>query len=484
MSQFKEGGVFNSLSYPSIDMAHYRYYVAWWAPGQWVAPWLLTLILGTANIQLLQSIIISITVLSSVIGYWSLFVRWKFDIVVIIVSLFSIISCQAFYSNSLMYNGGTTLMLGFFPWFLLLCLKLNEISGFRSWLGLILLALAACFLKNSFVILFLVFCFYAVVSKLKFDLTKLVKYGSIFSLVFAFLYLFHLSKGGTPGSSIDALGFGDQGKSLWRDLFTSIGSPFSIMFRYGLMDGSIVGPEWFKIKLGEQMSWIPVLGTMILSYFLYKSFNLYNREYSKVLLFFVFPSLLIFIPLYLVDLSISYEQRHFAPMVFLLFPSILAIVFSTRLKYVFIVALLILSGYDLSFYFVQQQKLISDNSVWNGWRLPVEEVEILKRTSDWDVKDKNGLVLIEDEWLYNVSVRLSDKYVLSNYDKRWKIESGMELDNPDWLGNSNVISLYPRVLTISKIEKQSIDELLVNYEFTVVLETEHYILKEWHPATL
>lgn len=484
MLQFNEGGSFNVISYPSFDISHYNYYVAWWAPGQWVVPWGLSLLFGTTNIQVLQSVIITLSLISSMFGYLTLFRRWCFGNTIVYVSLFTIITCQAFYSNALMYNGGTTLMLGFFPWFLLLGLKLIKIDGIRSWIGLIILALISCFIKNSFMILFLAFCFYAVFSRPRSGLKEVLKFVSIFSLVIVAVYWLHISRGGTPASSIDSVGFGDQGNSLWRDLFTSLGSPFSILFRYGLLDGSVVGFSGLRVELGEFMSWIPVLGTIILAFYFFKAYNLFEQEYSSVLLCFILPILLIFIPLYLLDLSISYEQRHFAPLVFLLVPGVLTMIFRSRLKVMLIVMLVGLNLYDLSFYFSQQQKMIANNSTWNSWRLPKEDVKILTGIGDWDAMNKNGLVLIEDNWLFNVAVRNSDKYVLTLQGEKWRLESGMELDDPDWFDRDFEMAGYSSILTISKVNKQGVDQLFKEFESTVVLETDHYILKERNPSTM
>lgn len=137
-----------------------KHFVAWWSPGQWMAPAFLQLLFGCR----LGIASILITILSSglgIYGFYKLYKYFGFSLPVIITSLLILLLSDSFYSSFIIYQGGEVLSFGIFPWFLLFIVKLNKFSWKTSVFFLAFFLL--CFTAKTTLVLY---CSIAVLYKI------------------------------------------------------------------------------------------------------------------------------------------------------------------------------------------------------------------------------------------------------------------------------------------------------------------------------
>lgn len=137
-------GYFNSLQEVStVDVGVIKnHFVAWWSPGQWMAPGLLVLLTGCT--LGLASIIVTIFFSGlGIYGFYKVYRYFGFSIPITLISLLILILSDAFYTSFIIYQGGEVLSFAIFPWFLLFIIKLERFS----WKALMLFIIffLACF---------------------------------------------------------------------------------------------------------------------------------------------------------------------------------------------------------------------------------------------------------------------------------------------------------------------------------------------------
>ncbi|OJY84469.1 MAG: hypothetical protein BGP14_19735 [Sphingobacteriales bacterium 44-15] len=201
----RQTGIFNVLQEVSQqNVATVRkLFVAWWSPGQWMAPAFLQLLFGCR----LGIASIIITILSSglgIYGFYKLYKYFGFSQPVIITSLLILLLSDSFYNSFIIYQGGEVLSFGIFPWFLLFVVKLNKFSWKTSvfFLAFFLLCFVA---KTTLVVYCSIIVLYKIAEKnlslLKGRLNWKAEYNVILCLGLPWLLgcvaidLFYLQKG-------------------------------------------------------------------------------------------------------------------------------------------------------------------------------------------------------------------------------------------------------------------------------------------------
>ena len=302
LEQFKQGAHFNTLNYPSVENALATYSVSWWAPGQWLLPFVLQFV-GISDYQSIQAFSILGLLLLSFLGYRSLFRALEIDPWTRSLSLLILVASPLFYWQSLMYHGGDILLLAYFPWFLYALLKIQQHQSFLFALSFLFLGIIGVYLKTSFLVLFAgggLFLFFSGQHTLK-DRVK----GNYLYLIAALIVLgftkIILLQGETPSSAVDSEGWFGVPNTFAGDLLHAIASPlgnFSNLSTLIQAKSASTGNTLLLI--------FGLLILAILSLWITIRVLLRNENYGKTLLFIGYS---FFIVMNLMYLTFSMRQR-------------------------------------------------------------------------------------------------------------------------------------------------------------------------------
>jgi hypothetical protein len=477
MYQYANGASWNTLNYPSVHHSDFSYFVAWWSPAQWYLPYLILKLFHIESIQFIQFILISFCLFISISGYFKLFLKFGFSINITLISLISIVTCESFYWNFIGYYGGSLFLLGFFPFFILLLLKINENTNLKN----LFLFIAACvfglFLKNTFLILIVSSCFYFIAnnytnknpfSHIKKNLPFIFSAGIIALTV----HFFFLSLGQNPSDNEFEGSYSNIKNDLIGDLTYGLGSPMGIFSRFTMLSHKIYFSLFSNTQFANFLQLIPFGFTFL---FLFKFPKNKHREYFNILLLFCVPVFLIFTFSYLLNKDISYASRHFGVFAFLFFPGIIYWINSFKYKNLIYSFLIIVTFYDCRVNLLSQLVIQNDYSAWNSIKFPTNEVEALKEIEIWDQKNKNGLLIVEDKWTLSLATEFNDKIVIKEATNNiYHIESGIPLKEPDCF-NFTVQSLrkFKTLLLVvpNSSKRKLIKELTTRSIFLISKET-------------
>ncbi len=477
MNQYISGAKWNTLIYPSVNHPEFSYFVSWWAPAQWVIPFVFVKLFSVDSFQIIQFFLISICLFISLIGYYKLFRRFDFSLNVILLALICIVTNQLFYWQTFMYYGGDLYFLAILPFYVMCILNLKESQNFRTILLYLFLSFLAVLVKNTgFILLFasLLFLFFTVENKALIGKIKYIIFPFLICfLIYFILDRYYLSLGESPGKSIDYEGYPGVKNDLLGDLTYSLGSPFGIFSRFTFFIQKIYSVFTSNLVYSNTLQVIPFIVTGL---FLYKFPKNRFKLYYSCLLFFCIPFLLFFTFLFLQNKAVSYEMRHFASVSFLFFPGI--IYWFNTLKFRKILQVLII-GFcllDSSLYFLSLIKIEKTHSFWNTLKLPNEDVNLLSEIRKWDLSTNNGLLIVEDYWQLSIGGRKNDKLTLKKKNEKYYVVSGMELDSPDQIMlDKRFFKRYSSILLISSKNKpEGIVELKKYKDFRRIKETNRF----------
>lgn len=427
--QYSDGAPFNTLNYPSVRCTDYSYYIAWWSPGQWFVPYLIMELFDTCNIQCIQSILIFISLLIALAGYFSLFEKLGFKGPIVHLSMLCLITNQLFYWHTFMYYGGDLFLFALTPFFILNLVVYKQEARFKNLLILFALSLLGLFFKNTFTIFIFCSLIYIVFSKSAIFPKRISSHKVLFAfsmvILLTIFFILHLSKGQTPGSAIDREGYNQIANNIIGDFSYPIGSPFGIFSRFSfIVQKSFSGSG----SLANTLHIIPCIALVIFVF----SYLLKNKNsYSELLLLFCLPFLFVFTALYLLDRAVSYEMRHFAPVAFLFFPGIIQWIMDHLKQRMSLILIIVVCLIDLALFTRSYVKLNETHVIWQNFKLTNEDASTCQYVSHWDQKMDHALIIFENYWLPSIAVRKNDKIVLQKNDHRYDVLSGIELSQRD-----------------------------------------------------
>jgi hypothetical protein len=446
LNQYKTGVTWNSMQYPADLITDTVYFVSWWSPGQWLLPYFFVKTIGIDSIQLLQAIIIIPSTIISLVGYQMLFKKLGFEKHTRWLALFCITSNQLFYWQTLMYYGGDLIMLTVFPYFLIFLIN-NKHINYRLFLSFVLLSIIGLIAKNTFVIVLLcamLFVIFRKDGKRKQNLRLNFIFVISCLIIIGAFYFLHLKWGETPGGAQDFEGYNGIPNNWIGDLAYSIGSPLGIFTRY----------TFFIQKIASSFSFInllQVIPVILMLWYLYYLTRKTISIYQQLIVWFCLPFIGAFCLMFILNQAVSYEMRHFAPVAFVFFPGFIDWMLQSSRKKVMTFSILAFCLMDLAWFGYSLNKIEHDSEFWYTYKVSKADAQNLNKISEWDSKNKNALILIEDYWALNIAARHNKKLVLQKDEKGWKVVSGMELDHPDYceLKFENLKN-YNSVLIVSK----------------------------------
>ena len=196
MHQFNNEGAWNVLNYPSVTNPESSSYISWWAPGQWMIPWFL-MSFGIQSFQTVQFLLIGISLMISLYGYYRLFKALKFSVIVNALSILCIVTNYTFYWQTLMYHGGELFLTALLPYFVLILIKISSFSILKRITVFAGIALLGLFLKNTFFILLICAGIFILFHQNQESLKNRLRFAWPLALTFLLIaipfYVFHLS---------------------------------------------------------------------------------------------------------------------------------------------------------------------------------------------------------------------------------------------------------------------------------------------------
>jgi hypothetical protein len=349
------GGSFNTLLTPdqSDISQNYADFLTWWSPGQYLVPYLFKSI---AHLNLGQASALTVTAggLLGLAGFYCFFKKMGFSSLLATLSLIFIVFQQAFVVPYVFYNGGEILLFAFEGWFLYGCAAIKKPGAvlvlfvlFSGWLGF--------FCKSSFIWMYIagLCCLWIRLSQNKTAVWVWLKNGlwialpAIISL--GGIYLLYLSKGQTPASasseiklSLQAFGF---------PLASPVLSGFSAD---DILHGLIyhTGNPLFD----QQWSILVLLIFAVISLVLVNVLvrRTQNRDYGLFILIFYGIAILFFCFVYLRQLTISYEARHYRIIGLLIVPGVIGLVSRAKAGYQILFGLIFLViAYTSAYYLIK-----------------------------------------------------------------------------------------------------------------------------------
>jgi len=345
------GGGFNNMVAPDqSDISQdYSEYLTWWSPGQYLVPYLFKLI--GFNMGQAIAITVSLCTLSGLAGFYCFFRKIGFSPLISALSLVFIICQVAFFVPFVYYNGGEILLFAFEGWFLYGCVSINK-PGIGLLLFVLLAGWVGFFFKSSFIWMYLagICCLWIRLSVNAKGISEWIKKGlwvgipAILSL--AAVYVFFLSKGQNPTETAKGLKIAAETFSF--PLASPLLSGFSIddlahglLFHFGKV---LVSPCW---ALGIVLLFAAFSLLLIISIIRV----IPNNNYRLFITIFYFGALIFFGFIYIRQLNISYEARHYRILGILIAPGLLYLL--ARLKPVykigFTVICLALTAFSLNY---------------------------------------------------------------------------------------------------------------------------------------
>ena len=444
--QWQNGGNFNELSYANGEFTVFN---AWWTPGQFCLPYLIQSISGI-GLHAAQCILILISLVIAVLSYYKLFRYLGFSVKISLVSLIVIVSNQLFFWQSMLYYGGSLFELALLPAFLLFLLKLkNSEATTKNLFILILFSLALFFLKATFllhagigIIALLVF------SRIK-DYQRILKFILSGVFIYALCYFCFLQFGESPSSAIDIGSYDNIPNSTILDLtnaFSSIPGIFTNVTP--LLQKTLLLHPQYQVAAYFLFGLFTLIALHIAKY-IWNTFNLEARfllVYGAV--FFLFMSIL-----YLQNNAVSYDLRHFAPIVFCFFPFCISYVkILIRSRTVINAFLVLLISGNIGLFVVKRIQFSQRMERTGELYFTKEETNIYKALAKIPKINNDQLIIIEDYWL--PAFWLPNKNILPVYKENDQIYllSGMELDHAEQLNfnrimteNENFILITPNI---------------------------------------
>lgn len=185
------GAGFNQITIPDItDISKdITRFVAWWSPGQYLVPSLLTSLgLSLGHALAVTSLVFNILCIT---GFYLLFVRLGFSRLTSALSCAIIVTTALFIIQFSTYSGGTILLYGATPWIILFALRFMKMELWHI-PALVLVFCVGAFFKHAFaltaVAILVSFFIYQYTESMEFDFGKLFLYGLMILACFFIFY--------------------------------------------------------------------------------------------------------------------------------------------------------------------------------------------------------------------------------------------------------------------------------------------------------
>jgi hypothetical protein len=349
----QSGGSFNVFSAPdqSDISQNYDEFLVWWSPGQYLVPYFFKLIAGF-NTGQATAVTITLCEVLGLAGFYSFFKKIGFTPIISSLSLLFIICQLAFFVPFVYYNGGEILLFAFEGWFLYGCIALKK-PGWQLVLFVLLSGWIGFFCKSSFVWIYMAgLCsLWVSLCGYRAGIIEWIKKGVWIAVpaaasMAAVKFLF-LSKGQSPVSVSKGLKL--TAETFTFPLATPILSGFSVDdFFHGLIY------HFGRPAIDHQWSIVILLILALLSLALIMAIMRYapNTSYKLFLGIFYFGALLFFGVVYLQQLNISYEGRHFRIIGILMVPGLIYMLTKLRPVYKYALTLVCLCIFAYSAQYV------------------------------------------------------------------------------------------------------------------------------------
>ncbi len=345
------GGFNNFISPDQSDISqNYTEFLTWWSPGQYLVPYFLKLL---AHINLGRGIALTVTLasFSGLTGLYCFFRKIGFSQQIAAISLIFIICQLAFFVPYVYYNGGEILLFAFDGWFLYGCIAIKK-PGLPLVLFVLLSGWLGFFCKSSFLWMYAagICCLWISISSHQKKIAEWLKNAlwiglpAVVSL--AVIYFSFLSKGRSPASAATGL-------KVTIETFTfPLASPLLSGFSLDdLFHGLIYnfGRPMFSYPISVTILFITALLSLVIILAIVRKVP--NKSYRLFLALFYIVAFLFFSLVYLRQLNISYEARHYRIIGLLIAPGLIYLVttFKPLCKTIFIVGCLAIASYSITY---------------------------------------------------------------------------------------------------------------------------------------
>ncbi|WP_426671931.1 hypothetical protein ACPPVU_11900 [Mucilaginibacter sp. McL0603] len=306
------GGKFNLMIRPDQDdfSKNTSEFLTWWSPGQYLVPYAFKLLFGF-NTGQASAVTITLCQLLGLGGFYSFFKKIGFTPFISAVSVLFITCQQFFVVPYVFYNGGEILFFAFTGWFLYGCTALKA-TGWQLLLFVLLAGWIGFICKSSVMWVYmggLLFLWLRLSLPQK-DLLSWIKNGVWIAIpaiiAIGTIYVFYLSKGQNPATI--AGGFKLSLKAFCYPLASPLLSGFSVDdIAHGLIFHT--GKPFFD----DTQAMIILVLLAVLSLWLVVSIlrKASDQNYKLLIIVFYALAIIFFCYVYLRQMAISYEARHF-----------------------------------------------------------------------------------------------------------------------------------------------------------------------------
>ena len=344
MRCMQQGGGFNIATTPNPGdiTKNISAFLTWWSPGQYLLPYGFVKLLGLNGGHAASATIVFCDLLG-ILGFYTFFKKIGFSKQVSALSIGFIACQQFFFIPYVFYNGGETLLFGFLGWFLYGCFSFikadYKLIGFvllSGWIGF--------FCKSAFLWMYAagMLCLWVNLSAQSKELKTWLLNGlsigvpAIVSLLT--IYKLFLSRGSNPATASKGLHFTTEAFGF------PLASPLLAGFSFDdVLHGLIYHADKPLLSNAQATFVLILLALISIAVFIAIIRFIPQPRYKLVVSAFYGVSCLFFFSVFLQQLDISYEGRHFRIVGLLFIPGVLY--FFTQFGPFFKVAFLILWGF-------------------------------------------------------------------------------------------------------------------------------------------
>ncbi|HEY4195331.1 MAG TPA: hypothetical protein VGM63_07335, partial [Mucilaginibacter sp.] len=312
MRSMEMGHGFNLMVTPGQDdfSKNTSEFLTWWSPGQYLVPYAFKLLFGV-NTGQASAIVITLCQLLGLAGFYSFFKKIGFTPFISALSILFIACQQFFVVPYVFYNGGEILFFAFIGWFLYGCIVIKS-TGWKLLVFVLLTGWIGFLCKTSVMwmyaggLLFLWLKLSLPYKKISDWIRNGIWIGVPAVIAIVTIYVFFLSKGQNPASAVAGLKLSLQ--TFCYPLASPLLSGFSVD---DLCHGLIYHTG--KPIFTDLQAIIVLIFTAALSLWLVLTIlrRVPNENYRLLVLVFYVVSIVFFSYVYLRQMTISYEARHF-----------------------------------------------------------------------------------------------------------------------------------------------------------------------------
>lgn len=366
MRSMELGGPFNQLISPSQDniAQNTSLFLTWWSPGQYLVPYTFKVIFGV-NTGQASALTVTLCQLSGLAGLYVFFKKIGFSPLISALSLLFIACQQFFVVPYVFYNGGEILFFAFAGWFLYGCTAIKH-TGLWLFMFVLLTGWIGFFCKSSVLWMYfagLLFLWMRLSHQR--GLPERIKNGVWVAIPAAIVLItikvFFLSKGDNPVTGISGLKFS------WKVFGFPLASPLMSGFSVDdLLHGLIYHTD--KPFFNDTVAVIILLVLAALSLWLVISIlkTVADQNYRLLVKVFYIVSILFFGYIYLRQMRVSYEARHFRIIGLIVIPGVIYLVSRIRVLYRFIFGLIWIGIAITSIVYVSKGYSFNKNQAAHG----------------------------------------------------------------------------------------------------------------------